>query len=40
MSTKNMDEDEETKSVISAGGKPTSTFEKLLHKDNVKLNRM
>lgn len=40
MNTKNMDEDEETKSVISAGGAKLSTFDKLLYKDNVKLNRM
>ena len=41
INTKNMDEDEETKSVISArsGGK-MSTFEKVLHKDNNRLNRM
>ena len=41
MNTKNMDEDVENKSVISStsGGK-MSAFDKLLHKDNKKLNRM
>ena len=42
ISTKNMDDDEETKSVMSArsaGGK-LSTFEKVLNKDNNRLNRM
>ena len=41
ISTRNMDDDEETKSVISArsGGK-MSTFEKVLNKDNNRLNRM
>ena len=42
INTKNMDDDEETKSVMSsrsAGGK-LSTFEKVLNKDNNRLNRM
>ena len=41
MSTKNMDEDLETKSQISGGAPGNMTaFEKILHKDNNKLNRL
>jgi len=41
MSTKNMDEDWETKSAMSGGGAGSMTaFEKILHKDNKKLNRL
>lgn len=41
MSTKNMDEDWETKSAMSAGNaQPMSAYEKILHKDNKKLNRL
>jgi len=40
LSTKNMDEDWESKSAISASANSMSTFEKILHKDNKKLNRL
>ena len=41
LNTKNMDDDDDAKSVKSAGvGGKVSTFEKLLHKDNNRLNRM
>lgn len=40
LNTKNMDDDVETKSVLSAGGSKMTTFDKILHKDNKKLNRM
>lgn len=40
LNTKNMDDDADTKSVFSAGGSKMSTFDKILHKDNKKLNRM
>lgn len=41
LNTSNMDEELETKSAISAGGNNSmSAFEKILHKDNKKLNRL
>jgi hypothetical protein len=39
MSTRNMDEDIDTKSAIG-GGNSMTAFDKLLHKDNKKLNRL
>ena len=41
MNTKNMDDDVETKSQFSSAGDSKMTaFDKILHKDNKKLNRM
>jgi len=40
LNNKNMDDDWETKSAMSGGGKKPSAFDKILHKDNKKLNKM
>lgn len=40
LSNRNVDEEWEKKSVMSSGGSKPTAFDKILHKDNKKLNRL